>query len=89
METSAKTAANVEETFINTAKEIYNKIQKGVFDISNEANGIKIGPVAGGNNNGPGTSGNNNGPGNSFITLFILKFKEIIRWLSGGYLFQS
>ncbi|XP_041346671.1 LOW QUALITY PROTEIN: ras-related protein Rab-2-like, partial [Gigantopelta aegis] len=44
METSAKTAANVEEAFINTAKEIYKKIQDGVFDITNEANGIKLGP---------------------------------------------
>ncbi|UYV63462.1 RAB2A [Cordylochernes scorpioides] len=60
METSAKTAMNVEEeklhvltlysssfvpqAFINTAKEIYEKIQEGVFDINNEANGIKIGP---------------------------------------------
>ncbi|XP_061747353.1 ras-related protein Rab-2A [Nerophis ophidion] len=44
METSAKTAFNVEEAFINTAKEIYEKIQEGVFDINNEANGIKIGP---------------------------------------------
>ncbi|KAJ7338863.1 hypothetical protein JRQ81_012765 [Phrynocephalus forsythii] len=30
--------------FINTAKEIYEKIQEGVFDVNNEANGIKIGP---------------------------------------------
>ncbi|MPC20381.1 Ras-related protein Rab-2 [Portunus trituberculatus] len=44
METSAKTAANVEEAFINTAREIYEKIQEGVFDVHNEANGIKIGP---------------------------------------------
>jgi Ras-related protein Rab-2A len=44
METSAKTAANVEEAFINTAKEIYQKIQDGVFDVNNEANGIKLGP---------------------------------------------
>lgn len=36
METSAKTAANVEEAFINTAKEVYEKIQEGVFDINNE-----------------------------------------------------
>lgn len=36
METSAKTASNVEEAFINTAKEIYQKIQDGVFDINNE-----------------------------------------------------
>ena len=39
METSAKTAKNVEEAFINTAKEIYQKIQDGVFDITNEVRG--------------------------------------------------
>ena len=44
METSAKTAANVEVAFVNTAKEIYQKIQEGVFDINVEANGIKLGP---------------------------------------------
>ena len=60
METSAKTAANVEEAFINTAREIYDKIQEGVFDINNEANGIKIGPQhspAGGNQQGQGGQG--------------------------------
>ena len=36
METSGKTAANVEEAFINTAWKIYEKIQEGVFDINNE-----------------------------------------------------
>ncbi|XP_058037434.1 ras-related protein Rab-2B isoform X2 [Ahaetulla prasina] len=43
METSAKTAANVEEAFLNTAKAIYRKIQQGELDISNEGNGIRIG----------------------------------------------
>ena len=60
METSAKTAANVEEAFINTAREIYDKIQEGVFDINNEANGIKIGPQhspAGGHQHGAGAQG--------------------------------
>lgn len=42
METSAKTAANVEEAFINTAKEIYRKIQEGVFDINNEVRFRKV-----------------------------------------------
>ncbi|XP_068777793.1 ras-related protein Rab-2B isoform X3 [Struthio camelus] len=32
------------QAFIDTAKEIYGKIQQGLFDVSNEANGIKIGP---------------------------------------------
>lgn len=36
LETSAKTAQNVEESFLKTAEEIYQKIQKGSFDISNE-----------------------------------------------------
>lgn len=43
METSAKTAANVEEAFINTAKQIYERIRAGVLDIKNDANGIKVG----------------------------------------------
>ena len=42
METSAKTAANVEEAFINTAREIYDKIQEGVFDINNEVRALNI-----------------------------------------------
>lgn len=42
METSAKTAANVEEAFINTAKEIYEKIQEGVFDINNEVSKSRL-----------------------------------------------
>eukprot|EP01119_Soliformovum_irregulare_P010011 TRINITY_DN2424_c0_g1_i5.p1 TRINITY_DN2424_c0_g1~~TRINITY_DN2424_c0_g1_i5.p1 ORF type:complete len:243 (-),score=29.40 TRINITY_DN2424_c0_g1_i5:44-772(-) len=37
METSAKTASNVEEAFIGTARKIFEKIQKGIFD------GIKVG----------------------------------------------
>lgn len=36
METSAKTAHNVEEAFINTARKIYEKIEKGEVDLNNE-----------------------------------------------------
>ena len=36
LETSAKTAANVEEAFVNSAREIYKKIQDGVMDVNNE-----------------------------------------------------
>jgi hypothetical protein len=41
-ETSAKTAHNVEEAFVNTSKQIYSKIQEGVFDVSNESLGIRV-----------------------------------------------
>lgn len=45
METSAKNDENVEEAFIRTAKMIYEKIQKGVIDVGNEMNGVKVGNV--------------------------------------------
>ena len=35
-----------EQAFINTAKRIYEKIQQGVFDVSNESFGIKVGMAA-------------------------------------------
>eukprot|EP00630_Chrysocystis_fragilis_P001371 CAMPEP_0197386954 /NCGR_PEP_ID=MMETSP1165-20131217/221_1 /TAXON_ID=284809 /ORGANISM="Chrysocystis fragilis, Strain CCMP3189" /LENGTH=163 /DNA_ID=CAMNT_0042912237 /DNA_START=192 /DNA_END=683 /DNA_ORIENTATION=- len=43
METSAKTAFNVEQAFIKTADRIYENIQSGVYDVTNEAHGIKVG----------------------------------------------
>ena len=65
MECSAKTASNVEEAFIETAKEIYRKIQEGVFDINNEANGIKLGPQHSPSSpNSPGGGASARGPGN-------------------------
>ena len=57
LETSAKTAANVEEAFIQTARLIHEKIQNGTFDVSNEAHGIKLGPQA-----GAGTAGGSAAP---------------------------
>ena len=45
LETSAKNDDNVEEAFIRTAKLVYEKIQKGVIDVSNEMNGVKVGNV--------------------------------------------
>ncbi|CAD5330071.1 unnamed protein product [Arabidopsis thaliana] len=43
LEASARTAQNVEEAFIETAAKILQNIQDGVFDVSNESSGIKIG----------------------------------------------
>lgn len=54
METSAKTAQNVEEAFINTAAKIHQKIEEGVIDVSNESCGIKLGYVSAGGNAGQG-----------------------------------
>lgn len=43
METSAKTAMNVEDAFLHTANEIYHKIKMGDIDVTNESHGIKVG----------------------------------------------
>lgn len=46
LETSAKSAANVETAFIKTAENIYEKIKEGVYDPSREGNGVKLGVMA-------------------------------------------
>lgn len=46
LETSAKTAHNVEEAFINTARKIYEKIETGVFDVSNEVWALSTSPCS-------------------------------------------
>lgn len=43
LETSAKTASNVEEAFLKTAQKIYDNIQSGAYDLSNDSHGIKVG----------------------------------------------
>ena len=43
LETSAKTAYNVEQAFLKTADEIHSKIQSGEIDVTNESHGIKVG----------------------------------------------
>ena len=44
METSAKTSENVELAFLETSNCVYDRIQQGVYDLSSERSGIKIGP---------------------------------------------
>jgi len=43
IETSAKTAFNVEQAFIETAREINRNIENGKYNLQNDADGIKIG----------------------------------------------
>jgi Ras-related protein Rab-2A len=43
METSAKTAENVEEAFLETSKGIYENITNGIYDLTNEKSGIRVG----------------------------------------------
>ena len=40
IETSAKTGENVEETFLRTAKKIYENIQAGSLDLNPQQSGV-------------------------------------------------
>ena len=65
METSAKTAFNVEEAFLQTSQMIYENIDKGMYDLSSEKSGIRVGNesyqvssgVGGGAGSGMGAGG--------------------------------
>jgi len=50
LETSAKTAYNVEEAFVSVAKLIYDKVQRGLINTTNERYGVKLLPPANGHN---------------------------------------
>lgn len=43
LETSAKTAFNVEQAFLQTSQLIYDNIDRGVYDLSNDKSGIRVG----------------------------------------------
>lgn len=48
LETSAKTAANVENAFLKTSEKIYEKILSGQLDVTDQNQGIKVGHGSGG-----------------------------------------
>ena len=57
-ETSAKTSAGVEETFVRATKHIYQGILNNKYDMDGEAIGIKVGntPLAGNSTGGNSTA---------------------------------
>lgn len=61
LETSAKTASNVEKAFMDTAGKIHEKITSGEIDVSNENAGIKVGMGSSGMGGGGMGSGNRGG----------------------------
>lgn len=43
LETSAKTGSNVEAAFLETARQIHQNLQEGLYDLSTDAHGISVG----------------------------------------------
>jgi small GTP-binding protein len=56
LETSAKTAVNVQEAFVNTGERIYQNILSNVIDVTNEAHGVRVGNAENYNKGGGGGS---------------------------------
>eukprot|EP00522_Entomoneis_paludosa_P003324 CAMPEP_0172471316 /NCGR_PEP_ID=MMETSP1065-20121228/67754_1 /TAXON_ID=265537 /ORGANISM="Amphiprora paludosa, Strain CCMP125" /LENGTH=277 /DNA_ID=CAMNT_0013229411 /DNA_START=725 /DNA_END=1560 /DNA_ORIENTATION=- len=77
METSAKTAYNVEQAFLKTAEEIHSKIQSGEIDVSNESHGIKVGMAASNINVG----GSNEPKGDKIL---VAKTALMVEWERNG-----
>lgn len=61
METSAKTASNVERAFVDTASKIHDRIKSGELDPSNDDHGIKLGVAPGGGAAAGGAGGSGGG----------------------------
>ena len=62
IETSAKTGENVEETFLRTAKNIYENIQAGSLDLNPQQSGVHF-VKPGANTPKPGDAGGGGGGG--------------------------
>mmetsp|Transcript_10080 Transcript_10080/g.10028 ORF Transcript_10080/g.10028 Transcript_10080/m.10028 type:complete len:97 (-) Transcript_10080:56-346(-) len=45
LETSAKTANNVESAFLDTANAIYGRVKEGAIDVTSETCGVRMGPT--------------------------------------------
>uniref|UniRef100_A0A0X3PP60 Ras-related protein Rab-2B n=1 Tax=Schistocephalus solidus TaxID=70667 RepID=A0A0X3PP60_SCHSO len=46
IETSARMAINIEKAFVQTAEEIYSRIQQGILDVNHKDSGVRLGPQA-------------------------------------------
>ena len=69
METSARTAENVESAFINTARHIYQRVENGQLDATNENHGIKLGSGAVGAAGAAGASSGTSESGDSCCVI--------------------
>ncbi|KAI9359027.1 ras family-domain-containing protein [Pilaira anomala] len=61
LETSAKSADNIEKAFVQTAEEIQKKIQGGDIDMNSETNGVKLAPPQGGSSLPSANASSNSG----------------------------